>query len=108
MRPSNKSMPVLKVSSTTPRCIANDVDTYMNNNEQAAIDNGYSHIREIDGVVCGLMRFMYTVGVCYGIDAVGYSGRFCFSNHLNAVMFLQEWDGATPPVIGEDGCTAIK
>ena len=80
----------------------------MNNNEQAARELGYTHVREIDGMVCGLMRFIYTVGVCFKIDETGYGGRFCFSNRYLALAFLKEWDGETPPVIGEDGCVAIK
>ena len=76
--------------------------------EKLLADEGYENAREIDGVVCATMRFIYTVGVCYGIDRVGYRGRFCFSNNMDAVAFLFDWDGKTPPVIGEDGCTAIK
>jgi hypothetical protein len=70
--------------------------------------DGYQNMREIDGMVCATMRFIYTVGVCYGIDATGYRGRFCFESHQCADLFLKDWDGQTPPVIGEDGCTAIK
>ena len=95
-------------SSTTPRCIAGDADMCPNANIQDATENGYENIRVIDGVVCGTFRFIYTVGVCYGIDDVGYSGRFCFDNQLSAKLFLKEWDGETLPVIGEDGCKAIK
>ena len=80
----------------------------MTTNIQHACENGYENVREIDGVVCGTMRFVYTVGVCYGIDETGYRGRFCFDNHLYALLFLNEWDGQTPPIIGEDGCKAIK
>ena len=76
--------------------------------EQMLIDNGYENIREINGMVCATSRFIFTVGVCYGIDMIGYKGRFCFDNYAFAQLFLEEWDGVTPPVIGEDGCTAIK
>jgi hypothetical protein len=69
---------------------------------------GYTEIRLIDGEFCGLMRFIFTTGVCYGLDPTGYRGRFCFDNHMDASMFLKDWDGETPPVIGKDGCTAIK
>jgi hypothetical protein len=69
---------------------------------------GYREIRLIDGEYCGLLRFIYTVGVCYGLDETGYRGRFCFDNHLDASLFLADWDGVTLPVVGEDGCTAIK
>ena len=76
--------------------------------EQMLVDNGYQNIREIDGMVCAAMRFIFTVGVCYGIDQTGYRGRFCFDTYQNAMLFLDEWDGRTIPVVGEDGCTAIK
>jgi hypothetical protein len=69
---------------------------------------GYTEIATIDGNLCGLMRFMFTVGVCYGLDETGYRGRFCFDNHLDASLFLADWDGSKPPTIGVDGCTAIK
>lgn len=76
--------------------------------EKLLIENNYENVREIDGMVCAISRFMFTVGVCYGIDLTGYRGRFCFDSYQNAELFLKEWDGKTPPVIGEDGCTAIK
>ncbi len=73
-----------------------------------AIGEGYTNVRVIDGVICATMRFIYTVGVCYGIDSTGYRGRFCFGTQLEADLFLIEWDGVTLPVVGEDGCKAIK
>lgn len=70
---------------------------------------GYARLRFVpDRGVCGILRFIYTVGVCYGLDETGYAGRFCFDTAQNAALFLQNWDGETLPVIGEDGCTAIK
>ena len=76
--------------------------------EKLLAAEGYENVREIDGMVCATVRFIYTVGVCYGIDSIGYRGRFCFDSQQNAELFLKEWDGVTSPVIGEDGCTAIK
>lgn len=72
------------------------------------VDEGYSNIHEIDGMVCATLRFIYTVGVVYGIDWTGYRGRFCFESQQCAELFLKDWDGKTLPVVGEDGCTAIK
>lgn len=76
--------------------------------ENLLADEGYTNVREIDGMVCATHRYIYTVGVCYGIDMTGYRGRFCFDSQQNAELFLKDWDGQTMPVIGEDGCTAIK
>ena len=71
-------------------------------------EHGYTNLREINGMSCGVSRFLFTCGVCYGLDEVGYVGRYCFDTHQNASLFLKEWDGVTNPVIGEDGCKAIK
>lgn len=72
-------------------------------------DLGYARLRVVPGRgVCGILRFIYTVGVCYGLDETGYAGRYCFDTAQNAGLFLQDWNGETLPVIGEDGCTAIK
>lgn len=70
---------------------------------------GYGNLRELEPVgVCGTYRFLFTVGVCFGLDRSGYRGRFCFDTQADAEAFLNEWDGLTYPVIGDDGCIAIK
>ena len=61
-----------------------------------------------DRGVCGILRQAYSVGVFYGLCESGYDGRFCFNTELNALLFLKDWDGVTLPVIGVDGCKAIK
>lgn len=76
--------------------------------EEILANHGYTNLREINGIACGVMRMLFTHGVCYGLDEYGYAGRYCFDTHLNASLFLKEWDGVTDPVIGEDGCKAIK
>lgn len=68
----------------------------------------YQNIRLINGMICGTKRMMFTVGVFYDLDDAGYHGLFCFDTEQNAKLFLQSWDGKTPPTIGEDGCKAIK
>lgn len=69
----------------------------------------YESLKNIDGNLCGLMQMLFTVGVMYGIDEQGnYHGRFCFDTYQNAELFLQDWDGHTLPVVGEDGCKAVK
>ena len=70
---------------------------------------GYHEIRFIPDLgLCGVQRFMFTCGVCYGLDETGYAGRICFDTWQNASLFLKEWDGVTLPKVGDDGCTAIK
>ena len=69
---------------------------------------GYQNLRLVNGAWCGTQRFIYTVGVVMGLDESGYKNRFCFDTEQNAALFLKEWDGTTLPVIGDDGCKAIK
>jgi len=70
---------------------------------------GYEHLREIPGVGwCGVGRFIFTCGVCFGLTETGVRGRFCFDTHACAALFLRDWDGKTYPSVGLDGCTAIK
>jgi hypothetical protein len=69
----------------------------------------YSNLRWLDNMgICGTFRFIFTVGVVYGIDETGYIGRFCFDTEQNARLFLKYWNGLTRPIVGVDGCKAIK
>ena len=70
---------------------------------------GYTDIREvIPNYWCGIYRYLSTYGVCIGLDASGHQGRFCFDTYLNAQLFLRDWKGFELPVVGDDGCTAVK
>ena len=74
---------------------------------------GYQDVRKLNvfqlgPCYVGLYRFAFTWGVVYGLHSTGYLGRFCFDNLTCARMFLKEWDGQTLPVVGEDGCVALK
>lgn len=72
--------------------------------------DGYFDLRHIEGVgICGLFRYMFTIGVLINITLERpYEVRFCFRDLLSARSFFNEWDGDTIPTIGQDGCTAIK
>ena len=67
-----------------------------------------SDVCVIAGMVCCLERFIFTVGVCFGLKGHYRHGRFCFDTLQNARSFLCRWDGTSYPIVGEDGCTAIK
>lgn len=63
----------------------------------------------IDGVGwCALQRMIFTVAVWHGIGPVTMGGRFCFDSIFSAANFYLDWDGKTLPVVGVDGCKAIK
>lgn len=60
--------------------------------------NGYFNLKEIEGRgVCGLLRFMFTVGLCYGLSENEYNGRYCYSNLSDAKEALDNWDGVGDP-----------
>lgn len=59
---------------------------------------GYYDIREIRGRgLCGLYRFIFTVGLCYGLDEYSYKGRYCFDSASEAKKAIDTWDGKEDP-----------
>lgn len=59
---------------------------------------GYTDVRTVAGRgLCGLSRFVFTVGLVYGIDFDGYQGRYCYGSRSDALAALKEWDGAGDP-----------
>ncbi len=81
----------------------------MNEETRTMIEgHGYTDLREINGLICGVHRYIYTCGVCVGLDETGYSARICFDTMQNAQLFLKDWDGGNAPEVGTDGCTAVK
>jgi hypothetical protein len=69
---------------------------------------GYIDVKKRGGEFFAISRFIYTYGVLINITEYGYSGRFCFDNLQNAQLFYNDWDFESQPVVGLDGCTAIK
>jgi hypothetical protein len=57
----------------------------------------YSGIREINGSICCLAPFMFTVGLITKVNHTGYFARFCFENPLDAMKAIQLWDGRGDP-----------
>ena len=61
----------------------------------------YVGLREIEGKgICGLMQFAYTIGLVYGIDRYGYTGRYCYPHDVvkECVVALKLWDGKEDPI----------
>ena len=59
---------------------------------------GYANLRIIDGRgLCGLRRFMFTTGICEGLDEDGYTGRWCFETKEEAKIEFDKWDGKDNP-----------
>ena len=58
---------------------------------------GFTHIRVINGRICGIKRFIFTTGLVIGLDEIGYLGRYCYENRSDAIDALREWDGSGDP-----------
>lgn len=59
--------------------------------------NGYTHISEIAGKLCGLVTLMFTTGLVVGLDEIGYECRYCFESEQDAKAALEAWNGHGHP-----------
>lgn len=75
----------------------------MNNQEfEKFIDffekEGYTHVKYIEGLgYCGLRRMYLTIALCHGLDEHGLLGRWCYSNHSDAVEAINKLDSVQDP-----------
>lgn len=72
----------------------------------------YTHLRWLkndkgEDVLCGLGRFIYTVGLVIGLDETGYFGRYCFEHHRDALEELLKLE-KLPSNLKEMGGNWIK
>lgn len=59
---------------------------------------GYYEATEIPGRgICAVRPFMYTYGLCCGIDESGYTGRYCYHTAIEALLALKAWNGEGDP-----------
>lgn len=59
---------------------------------------GYESVRLLaSGEYAGLMSFLYTTGLCVGLEQAGYRTRFCFPDQASAIQALNHWDGHGDP-----------
>ena len=58
--------------------------------------------------VYALQPFLFTYGVLLDLTVLSYRGRYCFGSLAEAKVFWDAFDGSQVPIVGVDGCTAIK
>lgn len=54
-------------------------------------DMGYACVARFRGQIIGLRPFIFTVGICVGIDETGYQYRFCYDHAGLAMVAMIEW-----------------
>ncbi len=52
---------------------------------------GYTAVTEVNGEVVGLRHFIYTTGLCCGLDDSGYARRYCYGGYQEALSALADW-----------------
>jgi hypothetical protein len=58
------------------------------------VANGYRNIRRLPtGEWAAVLKFIFTWGLCVGLDRDGYRTRFCFETREEATNSLNSWDG---------------
>lgn len=63
-------------------------------------EEGYKDLRIIEGKgICGIRAFIYTAGLCYGLDETGYKGRYCYPyEKVHQLAFAYKtWTGKGDP-----------
>lgn len=58
---------------------------------------GYRHAVVRNGQVCAVKEFTFTTALLVGIDAIGYSLRYCYEHAGEAEAALAAWDGQGHP-----------
>lgn len=64
-------------------------------------ENGHYNLRVVPGRgICSLQEFLFTIGLCEGLDESGWQGRWCYpkAKILESVVALTVWDGKEDPV----------
>jgi hypothetical protein len=62
-------------------------------------EQGYQYVKEVPGRgVCALSRMFFTVGLLYGLDENGITGRYCYPSEATALFGLLSWDGEGHPL----------
>lgn len=77
----------------------------------AIVDSWQGHIVDhkiIANKVYAIQPFMYTYGILLDIDTTSIRGRYCFGSLVEAKVFFDEFTGWQVPIVGVNGCTAIK
>ena len=77
----------------------------------AIIESWNDHVvatKVIGNKVYALQPFLFTYGVLLDLTTLSYKGRYCFGSLTEAKVFWNDFDGSQVPIVGVNGCTAIK
>jgi hypothetical protein len=59
----------------------------------------YCHLRVLpDGRICGVAKLLFHWTLHIDIDPFGYADRYCYTDSIDAIAALDQWDGKGDPV----------
>lgn len=62
------------------------------------LEEYYSQIRTLPtGEVAGLVRQIFTTGLCVGLGEFSHRTRYCYESYMDAKVALSSWDGLGDP-----------
>jgi hypothetical protein len=97
---NHREMVEIQLNKVTARGFNNIVMILTDKLKQQLESQGYCYIKEIPNRgICAIMKFMFTYGLCYGIDNTGYKGRYCYPHEKveDAILALHKWNGESDP-----------
>ena len=68
--------------------------------ESFLLSEGYTDLKIIDNNICGIYPFAFTHGLMVGLTHIGYKGRYCYSNRMDAKYALFRYDNLSKDPIG--------
>jgi len=68
--------------------------------EQHLKDEGFIKLKEVNGIIIGIYRYMFTIAIVVDIDKDGYQHRYCYpyENTMDCLMAFEIYDGTGDPI----------
>lgn len=76
--------------------------------EQLFLNEGYFNLKEVNGKIYGLFKFMFTIGLmcdlklesCFGMNLPSYEYRYCYPYEKTeeCLLALKVYDGIGDPI----------
>ena len=61
-------------------------------------EQGYTNLKHIENKgICGILVHNNVIGLCYGITIEDYEGMYVYSNQIDAIKALKNWNGIGNP-----------
>ena len=61
---------------------------------------GYLKLREVNGIIIGIYRYMFTIAIVVDVNEDGYDHRYCYpyEDTLDCLVAFEVYDGKGDPI----------